>query len=167
MLDKETEFEAFFKENYTRFYYFALQMVDDKEVCKDIVGDAFEQTWTMLHQTKQPNMSSYMYSLIRNKCVDYIRHETAKSRYADFCMHMYSENSEDESYDETELQIAQMYRMLEEFTPKTRQILEMCYFQKKKYSEVAEELNISISAVRKHIVNALKAFRQKISKKHQ
>ena len=55
-----------------------------------------------------------------------------------------------------------MYHMLSEFTPQTARILELCYFQKKTYTEAAEELHISASAVKKHIVGALKAFRTRL-----
>ena len=37
--------------------------------------------------------------------------------------------------------------------------------QRKKYQEVAEELNISVSAVRKHIVKALQVIREECAKK--
>ena len=39
-------------------------------------------------------------------------------------------------------------KAMEKLTPHTRHILEECYIQRKKYQEVAEELNISVSAVR-------------------
>ena len=103
-----------------------------------------------------------MYSLVRNKCVDYIRHETAKGRYADVYLHMFGNEEEEETDDETERQIEIMYHMLSEFTPQTARILELCYFQKKTYNEAAEELHISASAVKKHIVGALKAFRTRL-----
>ena len=54
------------------------------------------------------------------------------------------------------------HNMLSEFTPQTARILELCYFQKKTYNEAAEELHISASAVKKHIVGALKAFRTRL-----
>ena len=137
-------------------------MVGEKEVCQDIVSDAFEQTWLFAQKNSNFNQTSYMYSLVRNKCVDYIRHETAKAHYADFYMHMFSESDEGDTCKEMEEQISQIYRILQELTPKTRTILKMCYFQKKTYNETADELGISVSAVRKHIVNALKVFRQRI-----
>ncbi|ERI81674.1 RNA polymerase sigma-70 factor [Bacteroides pyogenes F0041] len=165
-MEKEIEFEQFFKGNYSRFYYFALQMIEDREVCRDIVSDAFEHTWRIFCQKEQFNATGYMYSLVRNKCIDYIRHETAKARYADLYMHMYGEGfEEDNACEEAEQQISQIYRVLEELTPKTRRILKMCYFQRKTYSQTAVELGISVSAVRKHIVNALKTFRAAIAKK--
>lgn len=53
---------------------------------------------------------------------------------------------------------------MEHLTPRTRQVLEAHYLQGKKYSEVAAELGISESAVKKHIVQALRMFREKVSK---
>lgn len=47
----------------------------------------------------------------------------------------------------------------------TRHILEECYVRRKKYQEVADELNISVSAVRKHIVKALSVLRKEFAKK--
>jgi RNA polymerase sigma-70 factor (ECF subfamily) len=37
-----TEFERFFKENYSKIYYLALSLVHDDEVARDIVADSFE-----------------------------------------------------------------------------------------------------------------------------
>ncbi len=164
-MTKERDFELFFKENYSRFYFFAYQMIGEKEICRDIVADSFEQTWNASLSNREMNWNSYMYSLVRNKCVDHVRHETAKKRYADFYLSMYGKEGEEETDDETERQIEIMYHMLSKFTPQTAKILNLCYFQKKTYNEAAQELHISISAVKKHIVNALKAFREEIAKK--
>ena len=159
------DFELFFKENYSRFYFFAYQMIGEREICRDIVSDSFESIWSVIlsgNKERELNWSKYMYSLVRNKCVDYIRHETAKGRYANFYLHMFGNEEEEETDDETERQIEIMYHMLSEFTPQTARILELCYFQKKTYNEAAEELHISASAVKKHIVGALKAFRTRL-----
>ncbi len=163
MLKTEGDFGRFFKEGYSRFYYFAYQMVSNEEVCRDIVSDAFSQAWDVFQTGKVTNWNSYMYTLVRNKCVDYIRYETAKEHYADFYLHTFSE--EDEEEDEMQEQIEIMYRMMEEFTPQTAKVLELCYFQKKTYKQAADELGISTSAIKKHIVAALKAFREEIAKK--
>ena len=61
------------------------------------------------------------------------------------------------SYVETEYleqdeRMMHISKAMEKLTPHTRHILEECYIQRKKYQEVAEELNISVSAFRKHIL---------------
>ena len=166
-MEKEIEFERFFKENYSRFYYFAFQLIGEKEVCKDIVSDSFEQTWLFFQRNNQQNLTSYVYSLVRNKCVDYIRREMAKKRYAEFYIAMFDECDDYDACEEMDWNIKEMYRLMDAMTPRTREILEMCYYHKKTYAETAEKLGISVSAVRKHIVNALKIFRSKIVNKNK
>lgn len=163
-MDKEVEFEAFFKGYYSRYYYFALQMVDDAEMCRDLVGDAFEQAWVEMQQTGDINLPAFTYALVRNKCISYVRHEAVCDKYADFYQSIYAETDE-ESVREQEEQIEQMYRIMEHFTSQTQRILKLCYFQKMSYQQAADELGISVSTVRKHVVNALKAFRKEMIKK--
>lgn len=55
-----------------------------------------------------------------------------------------------------------MYQLIGTLTPQTRHILEACYFQDKRYADVAEELDISTSTVKKHIVQALKVLRKEV-----
>ena len=84
VLEKEKRFEAFFKENYIPFYYFALQLTNDEETSKDIVNDSFEFAWTKIDTIDVANWKSYLLGYIRNKSVDYIRHQEVKKRYVEF-----------------------------------------------------------------------------------
>ena len=58
-----------------------------------------------------------------------------------------------------------IHKAISTLTAHTRLILEECYVRRKKYQEVADELNISVSAVRKHIVKALSVLRKEFAKK--
>lgn len=162
--EKAVNFEAFFKEHYNRFYFFAYQMIADKEICRDIVSDSFEQMWSTLHEKENHNWLGFMYSLIKNKCIDYIRHETAKERYISLYSELYKGGEEDNEWEETESLIKMIQLQITKLPPQTRMVLEECYFHKKSYSEVASELDISVSMVHKHIATALKTFREKIAK---
>ena len=64
-------------------------------------------------------------------------------------------------WDVREDKIQAIMGSLDELTPRTRQILKLCYVERKKYREVAVELQISESAVKKHIMQALSYMRQK------
>ena len=44
-------------------------------------------------------------------------------------------------------------------------ILEACYIHNKKYKEVAEELNVSVAAIHKNIVKALRILREELGQK--
>ena len=44
-MDDKAAFDRMFNEWYAQFVYFAYYFVNDVEVCRDIVSDAFEYLW--------------------------------------------------------------------------------------------------------------------------
>lgn len=61
--------------------------------------------------------------------------------------------------------IASIREAMKKLTPYNYQILEACYIHKKKYKEVAEELNVSVAAIHKNIVKALRILREELTQK--
>ncbi len=163
-MGQEKEFKRLFREYYPQLYAFAYGMVKDEEACRDIIGDAFEMLWGHLDDIKDGNERGFLYRVIRNKCIDRIRSSVSRQRYEIFYKGVYGEETDDTDarLKETESRIEKMYQLIETLTPQTRRILEACYFQGKHYAEVAEELNISTSTVKKHIVQALKILRKEV-----
>ena len=49
---------------------------------------------------------------------------------------------------------------VEELTDPTKTILKECYYENKKYQEVADEFGISTNGVKKHIMKALRLIRE-------
>ena len=101
---------------------------------------------------------------VRNKSIDFLRHQNIHEQY----IQLYSELTKtyvETEYQEQDERMLSISRAMEKLTPHTRHILEECYIQRKKYQEVAEDLNISVSAVRKHIVKALQVIREECAKK--
>lgn len=162
----EREFEALFRQNYTQFYYFAIGMVKDEEIARDVVGRAFEQLWSNIDKVAADKWSAYIRRVIHHQCVNHMRNTLSYRRYEIFYKALYGDGMADDSgrQRETEEAIQEVEHLMDDLTPQTRRILEECYFKKKKYAEVAEELGISVSAVRKHIVKALKYFRDNMLK---
>lgn len=163
VLKDRFNFESFYKENYTRFYYFTFQFLSDEEKSRDIVCDAFEFAWKKRKEFDENGMRSFVYTYLRNKSIDHLRHLKVQEKYVEFFQQMYNEDTSDE-YDMLEEQIAEMQKLIGEFAPRTQFILKKCYIQKMKYKDVAEELDISVSAVKKQISNALKILRLKMVK---
>lgn len=161
-MSKDSDFERFYQQQYANLFYFALQMVKEEEVCRDIVSGALAKAWENFDEYHATKLRNYAYTMVHGKCVDYVRHELAKTRYADFYRRMFSEQESGYSYEETDRQISLIHEMLGRFSPKTRYILEQCYFHDRRYKDVAEEMNISVNTVKKHIMNALKTFRREL-----
>lgn len=160
-MDK-VSFEQLFRDNYGKAYYLALRILHDDEASKDVVADAFEQVWRRLQDSDVDKLSSYLLTAVKNVCLDYIRKQNIRNRYVQASVQAVGKLSfNPEEVDLHEEKIQTIMRSLDELTPRTQQIVTMCYVQRKKYREVAEELGISESAVKKHIMQALSYMRQK------
>lgn len=155
-------FERLFRDNYGKAYYLALRILHDDEASKDVVADAFELVWRRLQDCEVDKLSSYLLTAVKNVCLDYIRKQNIRNRYVQASVQAVGKlNFNPEEVDLHEEKIQTIMRSLDELTPRTQQIVTMCYVQRKKYREVAEELGISESAVKKHIMQALSYMRQK------
>ena len=160
-MDRQS-FEKLFKDNYSKAYYLALRILHDDEASKDVVADAFELVWRRLQDSDVDKLSSYLLTTVKNVCLDYIRKQNIRNRYVQASVQAVGKQSfNPEEVDLHEEKIQTIMRSLDELTPRTQQIVTMCYVQRKKYREVAEELGISESAVKKHIMQALSYMRQK------
>lgn len=54
-------------------------------------------------------------------------------------------------------------KVAQTFSERTYAVFYKCYIEQKKYIEVANELSITVDGVKKHIVKALKAFREEFN----
>lgn len=158
-LKKTYRFERMYKENYARLYYYAFRFLTDEEACKDVVNDVFEKVWQQFDELKAETSSAFLYTQVRNRCIDRLRHQQVEEQYAE----LYRALSEDVSEiraDEREERLARIEKTIANLTDPTKTILKQCYYENKKYQEVADEFGISVSGVKKHIVKALKLLRE-------
>lgn len=159
MLEK-SEFDSVFREFYSQLYFFARQYVDDDEACRDIVSGAFERLWQNFSKVERVSVKSFLYIAVRNLCVDHARHVSRHREYARYVAAMSRYATDASSLLEREELQRLVNRKIGELKPPTRDIFVACYVERKKYKEVAEQMGISVSTVKKHIVKALKAMRQ-------
>lgn len=161
MVEKVTvkSFEQLFREYYSRLYFYAFDFVEDIEVSKDIVSDVFTGIWRMRDQIEYDKAVSYLFVSVRNQCIDYIRKQRSQNDYSAFCLNLLEEE-EDESLEQIEMNIEEMNKVIESLPPLTRFVLKQCYFNHKKYKEVADDLQMSTNGIKKHIVKAFSKLRE-------
>lgn len=155
-------FEKLFKENYNRLYYYAFHIINDAEISRDIVSDVFTKVYENYKDLNRDTINSYLTVTVKNKCIDHLRHIQ--------CSYVFNEtylNEAEDLYSDYSDKLEQdllVEEMLNSLPPLTRHIIEECYFHKKKYKEVAEEMDISPDTVKKHISKALKLLRNNYNK---
>lgn len=161
---KETLFEELFKKNYNRLFYYAYDWVEDEDTAKDLVSDLFGDLWNRYDILHESNLEAYLFKSLRNRCLNFLKHLAVEKQYQSSVLEMKEEViDEDESRHEENLK--KIEQTIDNFTPQTKAIFELCYFEGKTYQETAEAMGISTSAVHKHMNKAFTAFRLAFNKK--
>ena len=158
-MNTRNDIERLFKANYERMYRLAVAILHDDDLAHDIVHDVF----TAILDNKSDNAvtEAYLLRAVRNRCLNHIRdcgiHQRVENRY-------FIENeeydSEDWPDDETIARIHALIRS--DLTPQARRVMELRFSDGFQFSKIAGIMNISESAVYRHLSNALKTLRQKL-----
>lgn len=156
-LSKE-RFEIIYKTYYSRLFYYSFQFISDEEASKDIVNDVFEKIWQQRYELKEETVSFFLYKLVRNKCIDYIRHKKTEQQYTE--LYELITYAPPEEYELYEYRISKIEKIISDLDEPTKSIFTKCYYQNRKYADVAEEYHISSNGVKKHIMKVLRLIRE-------
>lgn len=163
MMERKLAFERLFKQHYEQLFLFACQFLRSEEECHDIVNDAYEDVWLKMEQIKPETVKAYLFTSVRNRCINFLRHEHVRQQYIDYCTIVTSTYVKpDELVEQTERD-AMVERAINELKPPADEVVRM-YANGKKYREIAEEMNITLSYVKKIMRRALAQIKDSIVK---
>ncbi len=160
---KEGDREAYkflFNTFYPRLFSFSLKYVEDKYVAEGIVSNTFLKVWEKRNQvTKIENLRSYLYSMVRNESLDYI-----KKRNKEIPFNINSHDSVSLMNDlilEEEVH-SLISNALESLPPKCREIFKLSCIDGVKYKVIAKELQITVNTVKSQRARAIKLLKLKL-----
>jgi len=158
-------FQRIYTRYYSLLYLHAYNKLGDENAAQDIVHDLFANIWQRRESlTITGKLSSYLYTSIRNRVVDYISKEQSKASYlASLTQQMESQ------YEATDYRVRE--KMLEEqienalvkLPPRIREIFELSRKQYLSHKEISQKLNLSEQSVRSYIKDALRVLRVKLN----
>lgn len=122
------EFDKIYSKYYSQLFYYAYGFVENSETCRDIVSDVFGQAWENIERLERATIGSYLYSCVRNKCIDYLRHDQAARQYVEYLQDVV-EDDEGMTPEEYEERLRIVKQIISELPPRTRFVLEQCYFR--------------------------------------
>lgn len=164
-MEDRNVFEALFRAYYMQLFCFARGMVNDEEECRDIVGAAFEGVWKHFAEIEQSTVKAYLYRTVRNNCINYLSRQHLERKYADYYRTVTADVTTDDGIADHEERTLRMKQVLGTMSQTTRDILTACYVDRKKYREMAADRGVSVSTVKKHMVEALRIIREANTKK--
>lgn len=146
-------FKEVYEEYFTALKYFAMRYVKDEEVACDLLQDVFIKLWEKGDRFEdEMQLKTYLYRVVRNHCLTFIRDTQRKEKR----MEGFKVEETEESFVQQMIE-AEVYALIndifEELPDACRNVY-MKSLEGKSHKEIAEELNIAITTIKKHKTNA-------------
>ena len=150
------KFERLFKDNYPHMYRIAFSLVENADDAKDAVHQVFAQIWRGKPQISEDSIRGYLLAATRNQCLHMLR-----SRQLQRKMEEELQRETEESLSEEREELLQQLQQVinDNLTEQDRRVLQLHYEDEMTYQETASVLDISASAVNKHITRSLAKIR--------
>ena len=158
-----------YKEPFARFAY---SFVRDMVVAESLFVDALVDYWQRRdHLPENTNIPSYILTAVRNKALNYMRHQRVKQSAEEKILSKAQSDLEFRISSLESFTIEQLFvdeigdivrKSIAQMPEQTRRIFEMSRFENKRNAEIAEQLGISIKTVEFHITKMLKVLRENL-----
>jgi RNA polymerase sigma-70 factor (ECF subfamily) len=153
--DKKT-FEQVYKSNYRQMYRFAYSLLEEEEDARDAVSQVFTKMWHRQPQLSEDTVTGYLMAAVKNHCLNTLR---TRRQNAVIEAELQTEQHTQPEQERQEL-MNELARVIDEhLTEQDKRILSLHYDEEKTYTETAQLLGISPSAVNKHITHSLSKIR--------
>ena len=157
----ESVFDVIFKYYYSSLCAYALNYVKDDSVAEDIVQGLFVKLWMNTSLKINSSLKSYLFTTVKNVCLDYLKHEKVKQRHVELTGANEGVVDSPPMYVEQELEHI-LAEAIEKLPSKCQEVFKMSRYQGYSNQEIADHLGISKRTVDKHITNALSQLREEL-----
>ncbi len=163
--NEDKAFQFLFKKYYPRLLAYAIRFVKEKEIAEDIIQEVFMSFWEKRQLLKSISLSSLLFCMVRNASINYLKQKVLVEKYPiEFIENIDGEEKlytldfalsadEETLYEELKKKIQEALSILPE---RSREIFLLSRFNGLKNKEIASKLDISTTAVEKHISKSLK-----------
>lgn len=155
-------FNALYDEFSERLYYFALRFVQQEAEAEDITAEAFIKLWSRKDDFHSMNaVAVFLHTTVRNRCLDYLKHEKVKLDKKEDLVRMIESASEADFSDEMirmEL-MKKIYEEVDRLSPRLQEIFYLSYKEGLKPAQIAEKLDLSVQTVKNQRLNVIKLLK--------
>ena len=159
---EERGLDFFFHMYYAPLVSFAAAIIQDEEVAREIVSEAFVKFWNnRQHLQAAGAVKSLLYRMVRNASIDYLRQQQrVKKMHQDVIqLQPLSDSAVLEKLVQAET-YHYLYILVNSLPLRCRQVFQMFYLQDKALKEIAEELGISINTVKSQKQRAVQLLKE-------
>jgi RNA polymerase sigma-70 factor (family 1) len=160
----EVVFEQVFRDYYERLCNYANTIIKDAAEAEEMVQGTFLTLWeTRARIEIHTSIKSYLYRSVHNSCLNRIKHFKVRGVHDEYYKYV-----TEVSFDSTSQQLLgdelqqQINKAIETMPQQCRTVFILSRYENLTYSEIAEQLDISVKTVDKHICKALKIMRERL-----
>lgn len=158
---------------YPKLVRFAKEFVKLEEDAENITQDVFTDLWEKRDNLDRiENMNAYLFRLVRNRCLDYLKHKIFEQRYvenmqAHFTIELNLKLQSLDRFDVSDISEGNDTEILvraaiDSLPKRCRDIFLLSRVEGLKYREISERLGISVNTVECQMGIALKKLRMKL-----
>ena len=148
-----TEFETLYIQCFPPAMRLAISLLHEEDEARDVVYEVFLKLWES--DVKADNPNAYVVRSVRNACVSRIRKLDVRERVKSKLM--LEPPPDDFDYERRNEEVKTAIQKL--LTLRERQVVDKIYTEGLSYKDTAASLGVSVAAVNKNIVGALKKLR--------
>ena len=159
-----TAFEMLFRNYYQPLCNYAYTFLQDKEDAEEIVQSTFLLVWEKRETLAiRTSVKPYLYAMVRNACLNVLKHEKIKQRFAGEEIALGERGHDNVSHDMESNELEYRIKIaMNELPEQCRLVFKLSRFEELKYAEIAEQLNISVKTVENHMGKALRIMREQL-----
>lgn len=162
----EKDIEKLFKAHYTQMHRLAMALLQDGDSARDIVHDVFTALIDAGGNAEATPGNTeitpgYLMRAVRNRCLNQIRNLNTRERIANRYF-LENRDYDEEQWPDEETMQAISGIIAGELTPQCRRVVNLRFRTGMSYAEISAELQISETAVYKHLHRALSIIRKKL-----
>ncbi|WP_255417315.1 RNA polymerase sigma-70 factor [Proteiniphilum sp. X52] len=166
----KARFEEAYVSYYARMKRFARQYLIREEDAENIVQDIFSELWEKrLDFTSLVNLNGFLFMMLKNRCVDFLRRKTFEQLAVDEIQSEYTrtlklkfdslEALDNKLLNENDIDTI-ISNAIDSLPERCREIFVMNKIEGKKQKVIARELNISIHTVESQMAIAYKKLKE-------
>ena len=157
------DIETLFRTYYARLCYFATRMTGDPRLAEDLVQEAWLNCWkARMTFTNEQGAKSYLYTSVRNACLNHERHLKVVKKHEDSALHS-TPTVEGIIEDIVRAEVmGEVHGAIERLPEGCRTVLKLAFFDNLKNDEIAEQLGISVNTVKTQKARALQLLRLRL-----
>lgn len=157
-------FDAIYHHYSKKMFHFALGLLKDKDISKDLVQEVFINLWEKRGQVDlHLNFDNYIFTIVYNSIRKYFRRKSMETKAIDHLLKSSPENIESVDvtliYNEL-LDLAN--RTIQQLPPKRQIVYKLSRQEGMKIKEIAAKLNISTRTAENHLAKALKYLKEEL-----